>query len=319
MKSLPHERPYAHELTGAHSTGPVTGGADWAMPEHWLFAGTGMKKGDSIPGLVGWEWHGDPAAIAGLEVVAGGPTFAAPGKPNGGNFTATVYPGPKGNFVFNAATILGGRWTQRTTRLSKTIRLYFTAGTRSKGPTNHTEYFGAHADHAGWLASSRFIWPQKGETRACPNGKLIPRFHPLLPKPELIRRENLPQLFHLSLLKGLRPRPWGRVRLGFSGLRRKDREQLILLPGTQVQTSLHFPQQPVGKNLLTVLGFLGNEFSVGRLLLRSDDCGNGCLLRLIDGFLSGFVRRSLAGPPAASHRALRSASAFSMAAAMALS
>ena len=110
MSTLAHERPYANELMGAHSTGPVTGGADWTclLPEHWLFAGTGMKKGNSIPGIVGWEWHGDPANIPGLEIVAGGPTFSAPGKPNGGTFTATVYPGPKNNFVFNAATIWWG-------------------------------------------------------------------------------------------------------------------------------------------------------------------------------------------------------------------
>jgi hypothetical protein len=110
MQSLPHERPYANELVGAQSTGPVTGGADWTcmLPEHWLFAGTGMRRGDSIPGIVGWEWHGDPAPIPGLEVVASGPTQDAPGKPNGGTFTATVYPGPRGNVVFNAATIWWG-------------------------------------------------------------------------------------------------------------------------------------------------------------------------------------------------------------------
>jgi hypothetical protein len=107
MKSLRHERPYANELIGAHSTGPVTGGADWtcALPDHWLFKDTGMKKGDGIPGLVGWEWHGDPAPIPGLEIVATGPTQSAPGKPNGGTFTSTIYPGPKKNIVFNAATI----------------------------------------------------------------------------------------------------------------------------------------------------------------------------------------------------------------------
>lgn len=110
MASLAHERPYAHELVGAHSTGPVTGGADWTCrkPGHWLFEGTGMKEGDSIPGIVGWEWHGDPAPIPGLEVVASGPTQEAPGKPNGGEYTATIYPGPKGNVVFNAATIWWG-------------------------------------------------------------------------------------------------------------------------------------------------------------------------------------------------------------------
>jgi hypothetical protein len=110
MSSLPHQRPYANELIGSHSTGPVTGGGDWTCtrPEHWLFAGTGMKKGDSVPGLIGWEWHGDPAPIPGLEIVATGPTFSAPGKPNGGTYTSTIYPGPRGNFVFNAATIWWG-------------------------------------------------------------------------------------------------------------------------------------------------------------------------------------------------------------------
>lgn len=110
INTLPHERPYGNELIGAHSTGVVTGGADWACvaPEHWVFEGTGMKRGDAVPGLVGWEWHGDPAPIPGLEIVASGPTFDAPGKPNGGVFTATVYPGPRKNFVFNAATIWWG-------------------------------------------------------------------------------------------------------------------------------------------------------------------------------------------------------------------
>ena len=94
MKTLAHERPYANELIGAHTTGPVIGGADWvcAKPDHWVFAGTGMKLGEGIPGLVGWEWHGDPAKIPGLEIVATAPT-KFDGKPNGGQFTATVYPG----------------------------------------------------------------------------------------------------------------------------------------------------------------------------------------------------------------------------------
>lgn len=106
MSRLVHERPYANELVGAHSTGPVTGGADWVCttPDHWIHAGTGMRLGDRIPGIVGWEWHGDPAPIPGLEVVATAPTESAPGKPNGGTWTATVYPGPRGNVVFNAGT-----------------------------------------------------------------------------------------------------------------------------------------------------------------------------------------------------------------------
>jgi hypothetical protein len=107
INKLAHDRPYANELMGAHSTGAVTGGADWTcvLPDHWLFAGTGMKMGDGIPGLVGWEWHGDPAPIPGLKIVATGPTQSEPGKLNGGTFTATIYDGPKNNFVFNASTI----------------------------------------------------------------------------------------------------------------------------------------------------------------------------------------------------------------------
>jgi hypothetical protein len=106
MASLPHERPYANELIGAHSTGVVTGGADWIcnLPDHWVYAGTGMRAGDRIPGMIGWEWHGDPAPIPGLEILATGPTQEAPGKLNGGVYTATIYPGPRGNFVFNAST-----------------------------------------------------------------------------------------------------------------------------------------------------------------------------------------------------------------------
>ncbi|MEK7686494.1 MAG: N,N-dimethylformamidase beta subunit family domain-containing protein [Verrucomicrobiota bacterium] len=93
-------------LMGARSTYPYNGGAAWTCvnAKHWLFEGTGMKNGDSIPGLVGWEHHGLPAAIPGLEVLAKGPVFSN-GKPQGVEYTATIYPGPKSSLVFNAATI----------------------------------------------------------------------------------------------------------------------------------------------------------------------------------------------------------------------
>lgn len=106
METLPHRSPNSAELVGSRNLSPFSGGADWicVKPNHWLFEGTGMKQGEGIPGLVGWEWHGDPAKIPGLEVVASGPTQSAPGKLNGGHYTATIYPGPRGNFVFNAST-----------------------------------------------------------------------------------------------------------------------------------------------------------------------------------------------------------------------
>jgi hypothetical protein len=106
MGLLPHQSPNSNLLVGAGNVAPTTGGSDWicSKPEHWIFEGTGMKMGEGIPGLVGWEWHGNPAKIPGLEVVSTGPTQSAPGKLNGGIYTATIYPGGKNNFVFNASS-----------------------------------------------------------------------------------------------------------------------------------------------------------------------------------------------------------------------
>lgn len=97
--------PNENLIIGARTITPFNGGGDWVVskPNHWLFKGTGLKKGDAIAGLVGWEFHGDPAKIAGLEVVAEG--LALSGGNDPAHWTATIYPGPKGNWVFNASTI----------------------------------------------------------------------------------------------------------------------------------------------------------------------------------------------------------------------
>lgn len=107
---FPHRGPDEGYLMGSRNVDPVNGGGDWVCtkPEHWIFEGTGMKAGDAIPGLIGWEYHGDPPQdIAGLEVVGAG--TALQGGVNPQEWTATIYPGPKGNFVFNASTIF---WCQ---------------------------------------------------------------------------------------------------------------------------------------------------------------------------------------------------------------
>ena len=58
-----------------------------------------MKKGDSVKGLVGWEWRGAPAMdLPGMKVVAEGTPFIN-GKAMG-RYTSTIYDGPKGNVVF---------------------------------------------------------------------------------------------------------------------------------------------------------------------------------------------------------------------------
>lgn len=105
MGPFPMEGPNENLLMGARTITPFNGGGDWIVtqPGHWMFAGTGMKKGEFIPGLVGWEFHGDPAKIPGLEIVAEGIALSGGERP--AHWTATIYPGPKGNFVFNASTI----------------------------------------------------------------------------------------------------------------------------------------------------------------------------------------------------------------------
>jgi len=109
MADLPREAPSEALLLGAQTMSPFNGSGDWIVtnPDHWIFAGTGMKKGERIRGLVGWEHHGAPASIPGLEVLAEGTTWTGGEAPS--KYAATIYPGPKGNTVFNAATIF---WAQ---------------------------------------------------------------------------------------------------------------------------------------------------------------------------------------------------------------
>ncbi len=104
VATLPHKGPDQALMIGGRDIYPVSGGADWtcSAEDHWIFDGTGMKNGDAIPGLVGFEWHGAPADIPGLRVVATGTASTGSAE---GTYAATVYPGKKGNIVFNAATI----------------------------------------------------------------------------------------------------------------------------------------------------------------------------------------------------------------------
>jgi hypothetical protein len=93
-------------LMGVRTFG--AGYGDWVVrkADHWLFEGTGMRNGDYIPGLVGWEYHGVPAELPGLEVVASGPLAPfSRHSPEDGTHAAVVFPGKKGNWIFNAGTI----------------------------------------------------------------------------------------------------------------------------------------------------------------------------------------------------------------------
>jgi hypothetical protein len=93
------------QLMGSSSYGVGLG--DWVVtsPDHWLFAGTGMKAGDRVPGLVGWEYHGPPLKDdPTLVVVATGKVLSMSGVEQKPEFAAVAYDGPKGNVIFNAGT-----------------------------------------------------------------------------------------------------------------------------------------------------------------------------------------------------------------------
>ena len=93
------------ELIGATSYGVGLG--DWVCrrPDHWLFEGTGMKEGDRIPQLVGWEYHGLPVKDGGdLVVVATGETKQTTDPP----YAATVYDGGQGERRLQRRDLLVG-------------------------------------------------------------------------------------------------------------------------------------------------------------------------------------------------------------------
>jgi hypothetical protein len=99
--------PTEANLIGARNTFPYVGLADWICSDekNWIYDGTGMKNGDRIKNLIGWEWMGRPADIKGLSVVARGEVEYRKVKEE---YTATIYPGPKDNWVFNSSTIWWG-------------------------------------------------------------------------------------------------------------------------------------------------------------------------------------------------------------------
>ena len=92
------------DLMGVKSYG--VGAGDWTCrtPDHWVFAGTGMKEGDAIPQLVGWEYHGAPTREDPSLVVLAKSKLRRYRQETDREYTAVIYTAAKGNFVFNAAT-----------------------------------------------------------------------------------------------------------------------------------------------------------------------------------------------------------------------
>lgn len=101
------EREYKNEqeLMGSSSWGVGYGSYICQQPDHWVYANTGMKKGDSIPNLIGWEYHGRPAGnqddlVILAETKVNDYSFGEHPE----NHLSTIYTTPKGNYIFNAGT-----------------------------------------------------------------------------------------------------------------------------------------------------------------------------------------------------------------------
>ena len=142
--SSPRTARMKRRLMGARSTYPITGGGDWTCrkPDHWLFAGTGMKEGDGIPGLVGWEWHGDPAKIPGLEIVASGKTHEPACR---GTLHRDDLPRPEGQLRLQRGHDLVGRRALRAAGLHPPGGLHPPPGPGQARPANHQEPARPHA------------------------------------------------------------------------------------------------------------------------------------------------------------------------------
>lgn len=103
-RNFARKKRFTDERTLMGSTTYGSGYGDWVVtkPDHWVYQGTGLRKGDKIPAIIGWEFHGPPLAeIEGLEVIAASELRTSKGS----SHAAVVYPCPKGNWVFNAGTI----------------------------------------------------------------------------------------------------------------------------------------------------------------------------------------------------------------------
>ncbi len=91
---------------------------------HWIYEGTGLQNGDTIPLLVGYEYDrvfSNGVSPIGLEVVSHSP---AP-DPYSGYSNATFYTAPSGAMIFSASTnywayMLDGNWIwQRDARVQR--------------------------------------------------------------------------------------------------------------------------------------------------------------------------------------------------------
>ena len=128
------------------STSYGVGFADWTSdkPEHWVFEGTNMKKGDRVAQLVGWEYHGPPLGKhSDLVVLSEGPVYGANGEKRTGTYATTLYTAPKGNLVFNAGTCWWNMVLSTPPGFPESAAQATSSATTSAHPADHEEHPGS--------------------------------------------------------------------------------------------------------------------------------------------------------------------------------
>jgi hypothetical protein len=100
------ELPDEEELMGSTSYGVGYGAIVISAADHWAFEGTGVRNGDTLEDMIGWEYHGLPLKKDPSLVILGQGKiqpnkFADDDAPD---HAMVIYTAPKGNFVFNAGT-----------------------------------------------------------------------------------------------------------------------------------------------------------------------------------------------------------------------
>jgi len=105
-----------HELLGSHYESydfPYGLGYDWTVSNqnHWLYSGTGLRTGDRLRGLVGYEWDNAPQDDAeGVDVVSRTQFMDRAGKPR--LHEAVVRSHPGGGTVVNVGTTYWPRFLE---------------------------------------------------------------------------------------------------------------------------------------------------------------------------------------------------------------
>ncbi|MHB1614182.1 MAG: N,N-dimethylformamidase beta subunit family domain-containing protein, partial [Actinomycetes bacterium] len=98
-------------LMGVYYGGIVAHPASWVVrnADHWVYAGTGVRDGTVLPGLIDGEtdtvWPKDPDPVArSRTVLAASPFRTHDGR--GGEQNAVIYQAPSGAWVFSVGTLL---------------------------------------------------------------------------------------------------------------------------------------------------------------------------------------------------------------------